>query len=1274
MWLSVDEKNSSVVKSFKKDDNVVVTSSGNIKTITSANSFIGVSAGDWVIIADAAIVKNQNPWTEKVLEAGNDYIKVCQQGPNSIDDGQVTLVSDDNLVVVRCSIPPQKVSISSWSSFEELVKYSSSGLSGVLVSTVGTSTQSRKLSFKSAKYDVFAYVKVLCITPAMATLLGLAKDDKQEVVVGIYPKYSLDSYSDIAFPTFLYKKGTPSSSNCGEVFKSITTEENSSVGGYLYSTDQGLVKTYRDTDWNQKLNAASITNDAVTSYTGFQFGGSDSIDLLIDGERDDSYSMSLAMYKKAYLTSGGLGQYKIEGLSGEPSITQSISSIDLSDFALWTAPVSSALDSANETVTFTSKTVGKDSLYKRAELVYATSPNQSCSDSVSDGVVKITIASGASRNPTGQNNTVYVRSDSEQSNVVYLEYAPKWYYHGSPNYTDENYFYCSADPANDLHFQDLPRYVSVGDIITCTGDLFGTTSVTAVTTYSSGGEIRWKISVQNGLTPTNGDGPYPISIGNESTTLGTAVVGDKLSFSIDGGQTVMVGRITNVSSFGTAVLAMESSYSPPTYDRFASSPNIQAYPNNPSAFTDGTYSYVSAENVKQVYAGTLSTLDKNDFGNIEDEGVFSSGVNYISQSEIVDNGTKFGVSVKSSTVSPTVGDCTIVPVTSKNVSDFINGAYGNRGFSSCVSSQRKVELTRDEAGADRSIQVTGGSGNSVSFKVSYIVDEKTIKTSLSSLSVTVGSGVTLSQSLPTKMLFREISGTIHKTTGLVELDDFPTDFGGYFWNLWDWNNSTYGSARSNRNMDKILAWNLPWKVIVDGDYVGFVLDKGSLLNQYNTDTDVDFSTLWSQVRVGSMVRVQPARFPLGTKDGSTFYIENYYRVFGAWKSGSTVKNYTTNTSATISSIDVEADEITFSGDVSSWQQGQLIGPDDSLDTSKTGLYRVLSVDRTNYVFWIKNGTTASSKWSASTKASFTTIFYATNSALEGDSFRYNGFTTSLDSFVDRIPTDFVSLASLKNNNSMQGKSDARSRIYIKNPPSGDIAIESVNNDTINFVKSSTVSVIDTIESILPTGSKDEYLVSFKNAGTQNQKDNPSVKGVYSFQRLFDSSQSSSQSVGVSSSSKLSFSNSTLYGNDAYNYYTGLIGEANRIVFGDAQDPLKYSGFASLNASVEILPPNIKQVKVGLLVRMLAGYSLRDVVQNVQSAVTSFVNATPIGQNVPYSGIIASASLVAGVQSVVVNDLNYGIPNTSTQMSDVISVMSDEKPLVLSLTDITVTQI
>jgi hypothetical protein len=288
--------------------------------------------------------------------------------------------------------------------------------------------------------------------------------------------------------------------------------------------------------------------------------------------------------------------------------------------------------------------------------------------------------------------------------------------------------------------------------------------------------------------------------------------------------------------------------------------------------------------------------------------------------------------------------------------------------------------------------------------------------------------------------------------------------------------------------------------------------------------------------------------------------------------------------------------------------------------------------------------------------------------MKGDSFQYFKVSDSstFESTVASIPDDFDSLVGLLNNETLVGRSDARSKVSLSTAPQATITTE--NGDILNFVKSSTASIIDTIDSITVSDvANSTYTLTLANAGLQD----PYTK-QYSLQRLFGTNQGS-QYLTVSSTSKLSLPTSTLFGNDAYNYYTGLIGEANKIIFGDAQDPIKYSGFASLNASIDIMPPNIKQVKAGLLVRMSSGYSLRDVVQNVQASVAAFVNSIPIGQNVPYSGIIASASLVAGVISVVVVGSSYGAPTTSGK-SDVITVNSDQKPLVLSLTDITVTQI
>lgn len=142
--------------------------------------------------------------------------------------------------------------------------------------------------------------------------------------------------------------------------------------------------------------------------------------------------------------------------------------------------------------------------------------------------------------------------------------------------------------------------------------------------------------------------------------------------------------------------------------------------------------------------------------------------------------------------------------------------------------------------------------------------------------------------------------------------------------------------------------------------------------------------------------------------------------------------------------------------------------------------------------------------------------------------------------------------------------------------------------------------------------------------------------------------------------KLGFDASIAQGSDGYSHTVGLIGEANRVIYGDPRDPATYPGVVAAGATVNISSPLIKRVTCGLSIRVRSGVSTTDVADRVRSAVASVINKAGIGQPIAISDIINAASKVNGVVAVAVVSPSYGADN------DLIQVQPYEKPLVLNL--------
>lgn len=153
--------------------------------------------------------------------------------------------------------------------------------------------------------------------------------------------------------------------------------------------------------------------------------------------------------------------------------------------------------------------------------------------------------------------------------------------------------------------------------------------------------------------------------------------------------------------------------------------------------------------------------------------------------------------------------------------------------------------------------------------------------------------------------------------------------------------------------------------------------------------------------------------------------------------------------------------------------------------------------------------------------------------------------------------------------------------------------------------------------------------------------------------------SSSAGAALLSLDKLAFANALVTGADAYSYSTGLIGEVNRVIYGDSTNPSVYPGVVAAGAHVNISGPLTKRIQVSFVARITKG-DTKSVIDRIKSAVASVINQTPQGKPVSISALIAAAEAIDGVYSVAVLSPAYG-PG-----EDLIPVQANEKPRVLDV--------
>jgi hypothetical protein len=122
--------------------------------------------------------------------------------------------------------------------------------------------------------------------------------------------------------------------------------------------------------------------------------------------------------------------------------------------------------------------------------------------------------------------------------------------------------------------------------------------------------------------------------------------------------------------------------------------------------------------------------------------------------------------------------------------------------------------------------------------------------------------------------------------------------------------------------------------------------------------------------------------------------------------------------------------------------------------------------------------------------------------------------------------------------------------------------------------------------------------------------------------------------------KMEFSNKVFVGLDSYRYDTGMLGEVNRIIYGDPRDAITYAGVGAAGVEILIDPPNIKRLILGIDVRVNTGIPFVIISEQVRSSVSSFIDSSPLGKSISISSIVSIVDSIPGVKAVAISSPQY----------------------------------
>jgi len=127
-----------------------------------------------------------------------------------------------------------------------------------------------------------------------------------------------------------------------------------------------------------------------------------------------------------------------------------------------------------------------------------------------------------------------------------------------------------------------------------------------------------------------------------------------------------------------------------------------------------------------------------------------------------------------------------------------------------------------------------------------------------------------------------------------------------------------------------------------------------------------------------------------------------------------------------------------------------------------------------------------------------------------------------------------------------------------------------------------------------------------------------------------------QVTGGSANDLLAFSTSIVRGLQGYNYYTGLLKQVHRTIYGDDQDLVSYPGVGAAGVEFQILAPTVQEITFNLNVSLAQGVSITNVADDIKSAITGYVNSLGVGEDVVLATVIQKIMEVDNVEDVEIS--------------------------------------
>ena len=155
--------------------------------------------------------------------------------------------------------------------------------------------------------------------------------------------------------------------------------------------------------------------------------------------------------------------------------------------------------------------------------------------------------------------------------------------------------------------------------------------------------------------------------------------------------------------------------------------------------------------------------------------------------------------------------------------------------------------------------------------------------------------------------------------------------------------------------------------------------------------------------------------------------------------------------------------------------------------------------------------------------------------------------------------------------------------------------------------------------------------------------------------------------GVMNNSIL-FSTAANRGLQGYNYYTGLLALVHNTIYGDDADLITFPGVGAAGINFQVIAPTVTEIILGLDITLQEGISIAAVENEVNTAITGYVNGLGVGEDVIVEELRARTIRINGIVDVVITRL-IGGDSTITNINNI--SIADNEIARVKVSDITI---